>query len=646
LKGREAYENKLRQIITELPEGPGCYQYLDESGKVIYVGKAKNLKRRVSSYFNKEQQSAKTRILVSKISDLKYIIVSTEWDALLLENNLIKRYKPRYNILLKDDKTYPSICITKESFPRIFKTRKIIKNGSKYYGPYSHVSTLNRLMQLIHQLYKVRSCRQAITEEGIKEKKYKECLEYHIKNCKAPCIGLQSKEEYAEQILEIESILKGNITKVKNQILNEIKQKSANLLFEEASILKERYDVIKSFQEKSEVVSNTIDNVDVFSIEQDNDLFFINYMHVSDGCINQAFTFEFHKKLDETVQEMLLMGIVEMRGRYNSTSKEIIVPFIPYSETDQTIVSQTIENKGKQNISNEDTHTVTEGLWGLDNITWTIPQKGDKKKLLELSILNVKQYRADRLKQSDKLNPQQKHVRILKELQSKLGIDKIPMHIECFDNSHIMGTDAVAACVVYEGGKPSRKEYRLYNIKSGVGGDDYASMEEILERRYRRLLNEEKILPDLIIVDGGKGQMSIAKGVIDNLNIEVEIAGLVKNNHHKTSGLLYGFPQQEIGIKPDSELFRFLEQMQEEVHRVAINFHKKKRSKRQTKSVLTEITGVGIKTQQSLLIKFGSAKRVADATTEELAELVGKSKAEKIKKYFENKGNESINSES
>jgi len=602
LKGREAYEKRLKLIVQNLPEKPGCYQYLDEQGTVIYVGKAKNLKRRVSSYFIKESQTDKTRMLVSRISDLKYIVVDTEWDAFLLENNLIKRYKPRYNILLKDDKTYPSICITHEDFPRVFKTRKIIRNGSEYYGPFSHMGTLNGLLQIIAQAYRIRTCRLPLTEEGIKSGKYKECLEYHIKNCPAPCIGHISKSDYNLQISEIREILKGHSQDLIRSMLKEIKNLSDEMRFEEAQEVKERYDTIMEFREKSRVVDTGLDNVDVYNIDNDENVVFVNYLHVAGGCINQAFTFEYKRKMDESLDEMLMLAIVEMRHRYHSTAREIIVPFMPESE--------------------------------ITGVTWTVPQKGEKKKLLDLSALNVKQYRADRLKRSDKLNPGQKHVRLMKELGSLLNLEKIPLRIECFDNSHISGTDAVAACVVYENGKPSRKDYRLYNIKSGVGGDDYGSMYEVMMRRWTRALDEKTPIPDLVIVDGGKGQMSIAKEVIDNLNIKVNIAGLVKNSRHKTSGLLYGFPQMEVGVKPDSELFRLLEQMQEEVHRVAVSFHKNKRSKRQTHSELTDIKGIGENTATSLIKAFKSVKRITQASLEELTSIVGKSKAETVYNWF------------
>ncbi len=602
MKGKEAYDKRLKLIVQNLPEKPGCYQYLDEQGTIIYVGKAKNLKRRVTSYFIKENQTDKTRMLVSKISDLKYIVVETEWDAFLLENNLIKRYKPRYNILLKDDKTYPSICITREEYPRVFKTRKIIRNGSEYYGPFSHIGTLNGLLQIVSQAYKVRTCRLPLSEESIKAGKFKECLEYHIKKCPAPCMGQISRSEYNAQIAEIREILKGRSQELTKSMMQEMKHLASEMRFEEAQVVKERFDTIMEFRERSRVVDTGLDNVDVYSIDNDEDVVFVNYLHVAGGCINQAFTFEYKRKMDESLDEMLMLAIVEMRNRYHSTAREIIVPFLPEAE--------------------------------ITGVTWTVPQKGEKKKLLELSALNVKQYRADRLKRSDKLNPEQKHVRLLKELGTLLGMEKTPLRIECFDNSHISGTDAVAACVVYENGKPSRKDYRLYNIKSGAGGDDYGSMYEVMMRRWMRAVEEGSAMPDLVIVDGGKGQMSIAKEVIDNLNISINIAGLVKNAHHKTSGLLYGFPQMEVGVKPDSELFRLLEQMQDEVHRVAISFHKKKRSKRQTHSELTDIKGIGENTATTLIKKFKSVKRISEANLEELSNEIGKAKAETVYNWF------------
>lgn len=602
MKGKEAYEKRLKLIVQNLPEKPGCYQYLDEQGTVIYVGKAKNLKRRVSSYFIKDSQTDKTKMLVSKISDIKYFVVETEWDAFLLENNLIKRYKPRYNILLKDDKTYPSICITREDFPRVFKTRKIIRNGSEYYGPYSHIGTLNGLLQIIYEAYKVRTCRLPLTEDSIKAGKYRECLEYHIKKCPAPCLGSIPKDKYNAQIAEIREILKGRSQELTRSMMQEMKSLASQMRFEEAQVIKHKFDTIMEFREKSRVVDTGLDNVDVYNIDQDDDVVFVNYLHVAGGCINQAFTFEYKRKMDEPLDEMLMLAIVEMRNRYHSTAREIIVPFKPEAE--------------------------------ITGVNWTVPQKGEKKKLLELSALNVKQYRADRLKRSDKLNPEQKHVRLMKELGNLLGMEKTPLRIECFDNSHISGTDAVAACIVYENGKPDRKDYRLYNIKSGAGGDDYGSMYEVMMRRWSRAIQEGSPMPDLIIVDGGKGQMSTAKEVIDSLNIGINIAGLVKNDRHKTSGLLYGFPQLEVGVKPDSELFRFLEQMQEEVHRVAISFHKKKRSKRQTHSELTDIKGIGENTATTLIKKFKSVKRISETSLEELSQEIGKAKAETIYNWF------------
>lgn len=616
MKGKEAYEKKIRDIVLNLPEKPGCYQYLDESGTVIYVGKAKNLKRRVSSYFIKEQQTDKTRVLVSKISDLKYVVVKTEWDALLLENNLIKRYKPRYNILLKDDKSYPSICITREEFPRVFKCRKIEKNGSEYFGPYSHVATLNGLMEIIYSAYSLRTCHLPLSEKGIEAGKYKECLNYHMKKCKAPCIGYQSRREYAEQVNEIREILRGKIGGLKAQMRAEMSELAKELKFEQAQEIKNRYDIISTFEERSRVVDMNLDNVDVYNIEKSEQTYFVNYMHVTSGCINQAFTFEYHDKMDENQSDVLLEGIVEMRKKYKSTAKEIIVPFKP--DTD------------------------------INGITCTVPQRGEKMKLLELSKLNVMQYKADRLKSADKLNPDQKYTRLLKQLKELLQMEKTPFRIECFDNSHIQGTDAVAACVVYENGRPSRKDYRLYNIKSGAGGDDYGSMYEVLSRRYKRCLKEEIPLPDLVIVDGGKGQMTIAREVSDELGINLNIAGLVKNNRHRTEGLLFGFPQMEVGVKPDSELFRLLEQMQEEVHRVAISFHRKKREKRQVSSELTEIPGIGPKSAEELLKKFKSVKGVSRGTVDEIAEIVGPAKAKIIVEYFkkENNNNEDCNTES
>lgn len=602
MKFTEAYETHIRPIVQNLPEKPGCYQYLDEKGTVIYVGKAKNLKRRVSSYFMREGQTPKTKILVSHIWDLKYLVVETEWDALLLENNLIKRYKPRYNILLKDDKTYPSICMTKEEFPRVFKVRNTSAKGCEYYGPYSHVGTLNMLMDLISKAYHVRTCRLPISSGGIASGKYHECLEYHIRKCLAPCIGAQSREEYAVQIGEIREILKGRSAELSRSLVEQMKTFAGRLEFEKAQQVKEKYDIIRAFTEKSRVVDMSLDNVDVFSVGEDDSYVFLNYMHVAAGCINQAFTFEFKRRMDETLDDVLLSGFVEMRTRYKSTAREVIVPFEPSAQ--------------------------------LNGVFWTVPQRGERKKLLELSELNVKQYRADRLKRSDKLNPEQKKVRLLGELASLLGMEKPPLRIECFDNSHIQGTNAVAACVVYEGGKPQKKDYRLYNIKSGAGGDDYASMHEVLMRRWKRTIEEGGRLPDLVLVDGGKGQMGVALQVIDTLGIDLEIGGLVKNARHRTEGLISARTGAQAGVKPDSELFRLLEQMQDEVHRVAISFHKNKRSKAMISSQLTEISGIGQATAEALVRTFKSVKRVSAATLDELERTIGKAKAKIVFDHF------------
>ncbi|MBR6433550.1 MAG: excinuclease ABC subunit C, partial [Bacteroides sp.] len=511
---REARGEALRLIVSNLPESPGIYQYLDAGGTVIYVGKAKNLKRRVSSYFNREHEPGKTRVLVSKIADIRYIVVNTEEDALLLENNLIKKYKPRYNVLLKDDKTYPSICVQNEYFPRVFKTRKIIRNGSSYYGPYSHVPSMYAVLDLIKHLYPLRTCNLNLSPENIRAGKFKVCLEYHIKNCAGPCIGRQSHEEYMRNIDEVKEILKGNTQEVERMMLRQMQELAAEMRFEEAQKVKEKYLLIESYRAKSEVVSNALHNIDVFSIEEDGDgkSAYINYLHITNGAINQAFTFEYKKRLDETKEELLRLGIIEMRERYKSLSREIIVPFEPDME--------------------------------LKDVTFTVPQRGDKKKLLELSTLNVKQYKADRLKQSEKLNPEQRTVRLLKEIQQQLHLERLPMRIECFDNSNIQGSDPVAGCVVFVKGKPSKKDYRRYNIKTVEGPDDYASMKEVVRRRYRRATEESAPLPDLLITDGGKGQMSAVKEVMDELRLNIPIAGLAKDGKHRTSELLYGFPPQ------------------------------------------------------------------------------------------------------
>lgn len=590
----------LRGIVLNLPEGPGIYQYLNSEGTIIYVGKAKNLKRRVSSYFNKDQHSAKTRILVSKIADIRYIVVNTEEDALLLENNLIKKYKPRYNVLLKDDKSYPSICVSNEYFPRVFKTRNIVRNGSTYYGPYSHVPSMHAVLDLIKKLYPLRTCRLALTPENIREGKFNVCLEYHIKNCKGPCIGLQSHEEYMQNIAEVKEILRGNTQTICTALLKEMQDLAAELRFEEAQKLKEKFELIENYRSKSEVVSSILHNIDVFSIETDENAAYINYLHITNGCINQAFTFEYKKRLNETKEELLELGIIEMRERYKSLSKEIIIPF----ELDME----------------------------MNGVVFTIPQRGDKKHLLELSILNVKQYKVDRLKQAEKLNPEQRTTRILKEIQEQLHMDRLPMHIECFDNSNIQGSDAVAACVVFKKGKPSKKDYRKYIIKTVVGPDDYASMQEVVRRRYTRIIEEQGELPDLILTDGGKGQMEVVRQVIeDELKLTIPIAGLAKNNRHRTSEVLYGFPPMIVGIKQGTPLFHLLENIQDEVHRFAITFHRDKRSKSQVASALDQIKGIGEKRKTALLKKFKSVNRIKQATVKEIAEVVGMAAAQSIK---------------
>ena len=589
----------LKGIVLNLPESPGIYQYLNDEGIIIYVGKAKNLKRRVSSYFNREHPNGKTRLLVSKIADIKYIVVKTEEDALLLENNLIKKYKPRYNVLLKDDKTYPSICVSNEYFPRVFKTRNIIRNGSSYYGPYSHIPSMNALLELIKKLYPLRSCRHPLTPENIRAGKFDVCLEYHIKNCKGPCIGKQSHQEYIRDIDEIKEILKGETQIVSDLLMDEMQALASELKFEEAQAIKEKYDLIENYRSRSEVVNRIIHNVDVFSIEMDENSAYINYLHITNGCINQAFTFEYKKRLNETKEELLQLGIVEMRDRYQSKSREIIGPF----ELDME----------------------------LNGVSLIVPQRGEKKHLLELSIMNVKQYKVDRLKQADKLNPEQKKTRILKEIQEQLHLPKIPAHIECFDNSNIQGSDAVAACVVFRMGKPSKKEYRKFNIKTVEGPDDYASMREVVGRRYSRLLEEGSPLPDLIITDGGKGQMEVVREVIeDDLKLNIPIAGLAKDNKHRTAELLYGFPPMTIGVKQNTPIFHLLENIQDEVHRFAITFHRDKRSKSQIASVLDNIPGIGEKRKTALLKSFKSVSRIKKASLEELTEIVGPSVAKNI----------------
>lgn len=589
----------LKGIVLNLPETPGCYQYLDEKGTIIYVGKAKNLKRRVSSYFNKDQQSRKTRLLVQHIRDIRYVVVRTEEDALLLENNLIKRYKPHYNVLLKDDKTYPSIAVSTEYLPRIFKTRQRGKRGAVYFGPYSHVPTMYALLELCQKLYQPRPCHTAMTREGVMEGKYEVCLDFHIHRCKGPCVGRQSHEEYMRNIEACKEILKGNTTEVQRQMRDEMIHLAEELRFEEAQELKRKYDLIENFRAKSQVVSNVMHNIDVFNIESEERVVYINYLHVTNGCINQAFTFEFKKRLDESDEELLTLGIIEMRERYQSKSKEIVVPF-PVDLPDGMVEQ-------------------------------TIPQKGDKRKLLDLSKLNVKQYKFDRLKQAEKLNPEQKQVRLMKEIQKDLGLPKLPLHIELFDNSNISGEDAVAACVVFEKLKPAKSKYRKYNIRTVTGPDDYASMKEVVRRRYTRLNEEGEELPDLIIADGGKGQMEVIREVVeDELHLNIPIAGLTKDDRHRTREMLYGFPPATIGVKPDSQLFRTLTAMQDEVHRFAISFHRDKRSKRQTASELDAIPGIGPASKQLLLKQFKSVKRIKEATQGELQEVLGKARGEKL----------------
>lgn len=589
----------LKGIVSNLPDSPGIYQYLNAEGTIIYVGKAKNLKRRVSSYFNREHPSGKTRLLVSKIADIRYIVVNTEEDALLLENNLIKKYKPRYNVLLKDDKNYPSICVSNEYFPRIFKTRNIVRNGSSYYGPYSHIPSMNALLELIKKLYPIRTCRHALTPENIRAGKFDVCLEYHIKNCKAPCIGKQNHEEYMRDIGEIKSILKGETQIVSDLLMDEMQALAAQMRFEEAQAIKEKYDLIEAYRSKSEVVNRFITNVDVFSIEMDEASGYINYLHITNGCINQAFTFEYKRRMDETKEELLRLGIIEMRERYQSKSREIIVPFEPDME--------------------------------LNDVVFTVPQRGEKKHLLDLSVMNVKQYKVDRLKQADKLNPEQKKTRVLKEIQQQLHMDKIPAHIECFDNSNIQGSDAVAACVVFKMGKPSKQDYRKFIIKTVERPDDYASMKEVVRRRYSRAVEEGSPLPDLLITDGGKGQMEVVRQVIeDELHLNISIAGLAKDNRHRTSELLYGFPPLTIGVKQHTPLFHLLEQIQDEVHRFAITFHRDKRSKSQVASALDQIPGIGEKRKSALLKAFKSVARIKKASQEEIAAVVGPSAAKNI----------------
>ena len=593
---RTIREEQLKNIVNNLPDSPGCYQYLDNSGVIIYVGKAKNLKRRVSSYFNKEQQSLKTKLLVSKIADIRYIVVNSEADALLLENNLIKQHKPRYNILLKDDKTYPSLCISNDYFPKVFKTRRIVKGAGRYFGPYTNSGALHALTSLIKELYPLRSCNLKITPEAVRSGKFNICLEYQIHNCCAPCVGKISHEEYSKYIAEISAILKGDIRILQETLIAEMREKAGKMEFEEAQKIKERYELIENFRTRSEVVSSSLNNLDVFSVESDEKNAFINFLHITNGCINQAFTIEYQKKLDESDEEILIMGIVELRERFKSTAKEIILPFA---------VELPIEG-----------------------VTTTLPQKGEKARLLALSKLNVKQYRADRLKQEDKLNPEQKTTRLLKEIQQELHLEKLPITIECFDNSNIQGEDAVAACVVFRKLKPSKKEYRKYNIKTVVGPDDYASMREVAERRYRRIIEENGELPTLIIADGGKGQMGALREIVEEkLGLKIPIVGLVKDGKHRTSELITS-DGATIGLKQNTSLFRLMTQIQDEVHRFAITFHRDKRSKRQIASELDNVKGIGPKSKQLLLQHFKSVKCIKEATLEEVAAVIGNAKAE------------------
>ena len=595
----------LKNIVLNLPDKPGSYQFYDKDHTIIYVGKAKSLKNRVSSYFHKEVDRFKTKVLVSKIWDISYTVVNSEEDALLLENSLIKKYNPRYNVLLKDGKTYPSICVTKEHFPRVFKTRTINKKYGTYYGPYSHISSMYAILELINKLYKPRTCKFIMTKEGIAEGKYKSCLEYHIHNCNAPCIGKQSYEDYQANIAQAREILKGNTREISKMLFEEMQEKAAELKFEEAETIKRKYLMIENFCAKSEVVSQTINDVDVFTIVDDDEKknAYINYIHVKNGTINQSFTYEYKRKLDESDEELLITAITEIRNNFHSTAKEIIVPF--------------------------------EMEWKIKDASFFIPQRGDKKHLLDLSEMNGKQYKFDRLKQAEKLNPEQKQTRLMKELQEKLKLEKLPYHIECFDNSNISGSDAVAGCVVFKGMKPSKKDYRKYNIKTVVGPDDYASMQEVVYRRYHRMIEEGTPLPDLIITDGGKGQMDVVRKVIEyDLGLTIPIAGLAKDNRHRTNELLFGFPPQTIGIDIKSELFRVLTQIQDEVHRYAITFHREKRSKNALHSELDDIKGIGPKTKDLLIKQYKSVKKIKEQDISELSNLIGQAKAEIIYKYF------------
>lgn len=601
---------RLKNIVLNMPEKPGSYQYYDESHTIIYVGKAKNLKRRVSSYFHKEVDRYKTKVLVSKIWDISYTVVNSEEDALLLENSLIKKYNPRYNVLLKDGKTYPSICVTNEYYPRIFKTRHINKKFGTFFGPYSNTASMYAVLELIKKLYKPRTCRLLLTRESVERGAFKPCLEYHIHNCLGPCIGRQSYEEYAENMRQAREILKGNTRQLSDMLYKNMQRLAENLEFEAAERVKQKYLLIENYCSKSEVVSHTITDIDVFTIADDDTRShaFINFMHVRNGAVNQSFTFEYKRKLDETDEELLITAIPEIRERFKSEAKEIVVPF--------------------------------EMEWHLKDAVFFVPQRGDKKHLLELSEMNCRQYKFDRLKQAEKLNPEQKQTRLMKELQQKLGMEKMPYTIECFDNSNISGTDAVAGCVVFKAMKPSKKDYRKYNIKTVTGPDDYASMKEVVRRRYSRMIEEDTLLPDLIITDGGKGQMEVVREVIeDELHLRIPIAGLAKDDRHRTNELLFGFPQKVIGLKTDSELFHVLTHIQDEVHRYAITFHRDKRSKHALHSELDDIRGIGPKTKEALLHHFRTVKRISEASDDELAAVVGSSKAAILKAHFKEKGN-------
>ena len=597
----------LKNTIDSLPEKPGCYQYFDKSGTIIYVGKAKNLKRRVSSYFNRVHESRKTNALVKQIESLQYIVVNSEEDALLLENNLIKKYQPHYNVLLKDGKTYPSICIKNEKFPRVFKTRNIVKDGSKYFGPYSSNYTIDTILDLIHKFYPIRTCKHHFTDENVPRGTFKVYLEYHIKNCGGPCQGLQSEEEYMKNIDEIEKIIKGNSQEICNRLLKEMQHLAEEYRFEEAADLKKKYDAIENYKSKSIITNTHMDDTDIFGYDEDENSAFVNILRISKGCIVQGYTIEYKKKMEESREELLTLGIIELRERLQSDSKEILVPFALEME--------------------------------LNGCNFSIPERGDRKKLLELAHQNVLQYKFDKLKQAEKLNPEQRTTRILKAIKEMLKLEKMPMHIECFDNSNIQGSDAVASCVVFKKAKPSKKDYRHYNIKTVTGPDDYASMQEIVKRRYSRLQEESAPLPDLIITDGGKGQMEAVRKVIeDELHLHIPIAGLVKDNRHRTSELLFGFPQKAIGLKTNDELFKLLANIQDEAHRFAITFHRKKRSKSQIASELDNINGIGEKTKTELLKNLKSIKRIREAKLEDLEKIVGKSKATLIFEYF-NKNN-------